>query len=154
MKFSRILFIAGVVACWILTYVVAKKRKSQSVEESRRPAPILLGTLPDLPPIVLPPLEPTTPSAKSASSPKASSASSDENGDKTSTVADSDTDSDADSDAEKDPYGTEAKVEQLKFTPKAPPPAPRRSATPDGSQVVDFRDIPMFTPRDALVGEG
>lgn len=152
MKFSRILLIVGAIAGWMLAYTLMQTRNVARQDVAVQ-TPILLGKLPDLPPIVLPSLQEKTATPKASSnaksppkSPSTPSSSSTNSlpGDSPSpqTVDDSDSENGDD-----DPYHTQSRMDELKFTPSVPPPKLPKHATDDP---VNFRDIPMFTPRDAL----
>jgi hypothetical protein len=126
MRLSTIVFGITLIACWIVAFTWARALKKKNNDP-----PILLGGLPDLPPIVLPSVANQHGNPDSLSSTSSSS----------SECSDKD-DEAPDADLQK---GALDKLHQLTFTPAAPP---RSEAT----SLMDFnvRDIPMFTPLTAL----
>jgi len=119
MRFSTIVFGITLIAGWFVAFTWAQSLKKNNNNDP----PILLGGLPDLPPIVLP------------------------------TVKDSETSGPSETDEDEEDDAADADLQQaardklhgLKFASAA---APRTDACP----ALDFnvRDIPMFTPLTAL----
>ncbi len=125
MRFSTIVFGITLIAGWIVAFTWAQSLKKNNDNDP----PILLGELPDLPPIVLPTVKDTPAASSETSEP---SETDEDEGDEEA----------ADADLQQ---AARDKLHGLKFASAA---APRTDACP----ALDFnvRDIPMFTPLTAL----
>lgn len=136
-----VVFLGTLLACGLVTFVWTQRVLKRNDEP-----PIVLGTLPDLPPIVLPSMHayaPATPSpsplAERKSSPQSSSSSPES------------------CFAEDDPHRNDLhqaatnKIDRLTFDTTTTNTTTTKPRPILGHHDMDVRDIPMFTPRDSLL---
>lgn len=129
MRISTIVFVGVLITCWALTFKWAQNMGKNNKHDD---PPILLGCLPDLPPIVLPSLK--TSGETASCSDDGGHGNGDDNG--KDAANEEEEAEEPESEAQKE---TLKKIDRLKFTPL--PPVPNN---------FNLRDVPMFTPRDSL----